>query len=82
MTAVPGNARVVLGIVQGRDNGHGDEYARATLVGERGVSLSGGQRQRLAIARGVLPESSVIVFDDSTAAVDAATDMITRYLFE
>ena len=45
-----------------------------TLVGERGVSLSGGQRQRLAIARGVLPESRVIVFDDSTAAVDAATE--------
>ena len=45
-----------------------------TLVGERGVSLSGGQRQRLAIARSVLPGSSVIVFDDSTAAVDAATE--------
>ena len=45
-----------------------------TLVGERGVSLSGGQRQRLTIARGVLPESKVIVFDDSTAAVDAATE--------
>lgn len=46
----------------------------STLVGERGVSLSGGQRQRLSIARGVLPESAVIVFDDSTAAVDAATE--------
>ena len=45
-----------------------------TLVGERGVSLSGGQRQRLAIARSVLPTSSVIVFDDSMAAVDAATE--------
>ena len=45
-----------------------------TLVGERGVSLSGGQRQRLAIARGVLPSSHVVVFDDSTAAVDAATE--------
>ena len=45
-----------------------------TLVGERGVSLSGGQRQRLAIARSVLPTSSVIVFDDSTAAVDAVTE--------
>ena len=45
-----------------------------TLVGERGVSLSGGQCQRLAIARSVLPSSSVIVFDDSTAAIDAATE--------
>jgi len=49
-----------------------------TPVGERGVSLSGGQRQRLAIARGVLPESRVIVFDDSTAAVDAATEQRIR----
>ena len=49
-----------------------------TLVGERGVSLSGGQRQRLAIARGVLPPSGVIVFDDSTAAVDAGTERQIR----
>ena len=54
-----------------------------TLVGERGVSLSGGQRQRLAIARSVLPTSSVIVFDDSTAAVDAATErQIREALFD
>jgi len=49
-----------------------------TLVGERGVSLSGGQRQRLAIARGLLPGSRVIVFDDSTAAVDAGTERAIR----
>jgi ATP-binding cassette subfamily B protein len=49
-----------------------EEYG--TLVGERGVSLSGGQRQRLAIARSVLPHSSIIVFDDSTAAIDAGTE--------
>ncbi len=49
-----------------------------TLVGERGVSLSGGQRQRLSIARGILPESSILVFDDSTAAVDAATEQRIR----
>lgn len=49
-----------------------------TPVGERGVSLSGGQRQRLAIARGVLPDSRVIVFDDSTASVDAATEQRIR----
>ncbi len=49
-----------------------------TLVGERGVSLSGGQRQRLSIARSVLTESAVLVFDDSTAAVDAATEQRIR----
>ena len=47
-------------------------------MGERGVSLSGGQRQRLSIARGILPESKVLVFDDSTAAVDAATEQRIR----
>jgi len=45
-----------------------------TLVGERGVSLSGGQRQRLAIARSVLLGGAVLVFDDSTSAIDAATE--------
>jgi ATP-binding cassette subfamily B multidrug efflux pump len=53
-----------------------EEYG--TLVGERGVSLSGGQRQRLAIARSVLPHSSIIVFDDSTAAIDAGTERNIR----
>ncbi|HKJ86315.1 MAG TPA: ABC transporter ATP-binding protein, partial [Spirochaetia bacterium] len=45
-----------------------------TLVGERGVSLSGGQRQRLVIARALLMKPSVLVFDDSTAAIDAGTE--------
>jgi len=49
-----------------------------TLVGERGVTLSGGQRQRLSIARAILPEAQVLVFDDSTAAVDAATERRIR----
>ena len=45
-----------------------------TVVGERGNSLSGGQRQRLAIARSLLMDPAVIVFDDSTASIDAATE--------
>lgn len=49
-----------------------------TLVGERGVSLSGGQRQRLAIARGVMPDSRIVVYDDSTAAIDAGTESRVR----
>jgi ATP-binding cassette subfamily B protein len=49
-----------------------------TLVGERGVSLSGGQRQRLSIARSVLVTPRVIVFDDSTAAIDAGTELRIR----
>nr|WP_317186105.1 ABC transporter ATP-binding protein [Devosia sp. BK] len=45
-----------------------------TVVGERGVSLSGGQRQRLAIARSLVLRPAVMVFDDSTAAIDAGTE--------
>ncbi|OSI68637.1 ABC transporter ATP-binding protein [Bradyrhizobium canariense] len=52
--------------------------AYKTVVGERGVSLSGGQRQRLAIARTMILRPSVIVFDDSTAAIDAATEQRIR----
>jgi len=49
-----------------------------TLVGERGMSLSGGQRQRLAIARSILIGAPILVFDDSTAAVDAGTEKAIR----
>ena len=49
-----------------------------TIVGERGVSLSGGQRQRLSIARSVMLTPQFMVFDDSTAAIDAATEQRIR----
>lgn len=49
-----------------------------TVVGERGVSLSGGQRQRLTIARSLVLKPAVLVFDDSTAAIDAATEQRIR----
>ena len=49
-----------------------------TLVGERGVTLSGGQKQRIAIARMLLAEPPVMVFDDSLSAVDAETDSNIR----
>ncbi|MDA0232455.1 MAG: ABC transporter ATP-binding protein [Chloroflexi bacterium] len=49
-----------------------------TLVGERGVSLSGGQRQRLSIARSLMLNPKIIIFDDSTAAIDAATEQRIR----
>lgn len=45
-----------------------------TVVGERGVSLSGGQRQRLSIARALMLRPAVMIFDDSTAAIDAGTE--------
>jgi ATP-binding cassette subfamily B protein len=52
--------------------------AYETRVGERGVALSGGQRQRMSIARGVVPQPGVVIFDDSTAAIDAVTEKKVR----
>jgi len=49
-----------------------------TLVGERGVTLSGGQKQRAAIARTLLKDSDILIFDDSLSAVDTETDARIR----
>ena len=56
----------------------GFEKGYDTLVGEKGVTLSGGQKQRIAIARMLLLDKPVVLFDDSLSAVDTTTDLAIR----
>ena len=53
-----------------------------TMVGERGVTLSGGQKQRVAIARTLVNETPILIFDDSLSAVDTETDAKIRAAIE
>ena len=53
-------------------------YGYDEWVGERGVTLSGGQRQRVAIARTLLLDPRVLIFDDSTASVDTQTEFLIQ----
>lgn len=54
------------------------EKGYQTLIGERGVTLSGGQRQRVAIARMLVQDIPILIFDDSLSAVDTETDLQIR----
>jgi ATP-binding cassette subfamily B protein len=72
--AVEGAARTARadGFIRNFDRGY------ETLVGERGVTLSGGQQQRVAIARTLLKQNDILIFDDSLSAVDTETDQAIR----
>lgn len=59
-------------VIEGFEDGY------ATLVGERGATLSGGQKQRVAIARTLVKNSHILIFDDSLSAVDTETDTQIR----
>ncbi len=49
-----------------------------TIVGEKGTTLSGGQKQRVAIARVLVSDKPILIFDDALSAVDTKTDMMIR----
>ncbi|MDD3970369.1 MAG: ABC transporter ATP-binding protein [Clostridia bacterium] len=56
----------------------GFEKGYETMVGEKGVTLSGGQKQRVAIARTLINNCKILIFDDSLSAVDMQTDKNIR----
>ena len=66
----------VLKTVQLNDEIEKMEYQHETVLGEKGVNISGGQRQRLAMARGLVRDTHLLILDDTFSAIDANTEKL------
>ncbi len=73
-TATDEEVKTAAGIAQAEEfiNGFNDGYD--TMISEKGASLSGGQKQRMAIARAIVKKPEILIFDDSTSALDLSTE--------
>jgi ATP-binding cassette subfamily B protein len=72
--ATPGEVEAAAKSAQADDFIQSFDKGYDTVVGERGVTLSGGQRQRIALGRAFLTDPHILILDDSTSAIDSATE--------